>query len=140
MGSRWGSDQARLVSPALWVGFLRGPQEPQAARAWEDLGQIWPLENAPRVQRGGYLGEGEAGSREDWEETAASRQKGDKGGLDQESEKWADGKLSFPRLQRWERAGPAGRPRGRLIRDPGSGPRTSQAPGAAAWPATSPDY
>lgn len=94
----------------------------------------------PGVQRGGYLGGGEAGSREDWGETAASRQKGNEGGLDQESEKGADVRLSFPRLQRWERAGPAGSPRWRLTRDLGRDPRTSQAPGAAAWPSTSPDY
>lgn len=40
--------------------------------------------------------------------------------------------LGFPRWQRWEKGGPAGRPRRILVKAWGTGPRTSQAPRTAA--------
>ena len=53
-----------------------------------------------RLQCAGFPGGGEAGGREAWEETVAFCQKESSRSLDQESERQAGARLSFPRWHR----------------------------------------
>ena len=84
------------MSPALWVGFLQGIRNHRWEEPWEDLRRVW----LSGVQCGGDPGEGEAGGREAWEETAAISQNESSGSLGQERERRAGARLSFPSWQR----------------------------------------